>query len=62
MLEMDMLRRSCSVSRRERVTNERIKQLMGVEDTIAENIERKQLAWYGHVKQMTDDRLPKQAF
>lgn len=59
-MEMDALRRSCRVSRRDRVRNERIKQLMGVEDTIIEDIERKQLTWYGHVKRMTDTRLPKQ--
>lgn len=58
-LEMDALRRSCRISRMERIPNERIKQLMEVKETIVENVEKKQLIWYGHVRRMGEDRLPR---
>ncbi|XP_023231995.1 uncharacterized protein LOC111631892 [Centruroides sculpturatus] len=58
-IEMDALRRSCRISKRERITNERIKDLMGLKETVLEEIKRKQLIWFGDVKRMSDERLPK---
>ncbi|KAL3279652.1 hypothetical protein HHI36_017158 [Cryptolaemus montrouzieri] len=52
-------RRSSTTSRREHVPNEVIEREIGVEDNITKDIERKQLVWYGHVKHMSDYRLPK---
>jgi len=50
------------LSYRERIRNEEIKQQMGVEDSIINNIKRKQLVWYvhGYVQRMKESRLPKQ--
>ncbi|KAK4879488.1 hypothetical protein RN001_007634 [Aquatica leii] len=48
-IEMDSLRRSSRISRRERIYNEIIRQRIGIEGTITTEIERKQLTWYGHV-------------
>lgn len=57
--EMDFWRRSAGISRRERVRNERVREIMGVEGTIVHDIMTKQLVWYGHVQRMADTRLPK---
>ena len=41
--------------------NELIKEIMGLKEKpdIIDTIERKRLQWYGHVKRMQDERLPK---
>ena len=59
--EMDVLRRSARKSRIERIKNEHIKEIMGVKGKpdIVDIIERKRLQWYGHVKGMQEERLPK---
>jgi hypothetical protein len=57
--EMDYWRRSARKSRRERIRNTVIREMMEVEKTILERMERKQLQWYGHVKRIENDRLPK---
>lgn len=57
--EMDYWRRAAGKSRMERVTNERIREIMNVEHTIVEDIRDKQLVWFGHVQRMTDLRMPK---
>ena len=57
--EMDYWRRSAGVSRKDHVRNERIREIMGVENNIVHDIFTKQLVWYGHVQRMPDDRLPK---
>jgi len=58
---MDVLRSSARKSRIERIKNEHIKEIMGVKEKpdIIEIIERKRLQWYGHVKRMQEERLPK---
>ena len=58
---MDVLRRSARKSKIERTKNEHIKEIMGVKEKpdIIDIIERKTLQWYGHVKRMQDERLPK---
>jgi hypothetical protein len=59
--EMDVLRRSARKSRMERVKNEDIKEIMGVKGKpdIIDIIEQKRLQWYGHVKRMPEERIPK---
>jgi hypothetical protein len=47
--EMDALRRSLRISRKERIKNVTIRQQMGLEETIVKEIEQNQLTWYGHV-------------
>lgn len=58
--EMDFWRRSAGISRRDHIRNERIREIMGAEHTIIDDIKTKQLIWYGHVQRMPNDRLPKQ--
>ena len=55
--EMDALRRSSRISRKER--NVTIRQQIGLEETIIKEIEQNQLTWYGHVQRMAEGRLPK---
>ena len=59
--EMDVLRRSARKSRMERIQNEHMKEIMGLKEKpdIVDIIERKRLQWYGHVKRMQEERLPK---
>jgi hypothetical protein len=55
------LRRSAGKSRLERTKNKHIKEILGVKEKpgIIDIIERKRLQWYGHVKRMQEERLPK---
>ena len=39
--------------------NEYIREQVDAEDTILDDITRKQLIWYGHVQRMNPTRLPK---
>ena len=56
-----MLRKSAKKSRIERTKNESIKEIMGVkgQPDIIDIIEKKRLQWYGHVKRIPEDRIPK---
>ena len=59
--EMDVLRRSARKLRIERIKYEHIKEIMGVKGKpdIIDIIERKRLQWCGHVKRMSEERIPK---
>jgi len=56
--EMDALRRSARICKLDRKTNEYIRGKMDAQDIIWDDITRKQLIWYGHVKRMDPTRLP----
>jgi hypothetical protein len=47
--EMEALKRSWRISRKERNKNATIRQQIGIEETIVKEIEQNQLTWYGHV-------------
>ena len=57
--EMDALRRSSRISRKERIRNVTIRQQIGLEETIAKEIEQNQLTWYSHVQRMAEEDYPK---
>ena len=57
--EMDALRRSTRISRKERIRNVTIRQQIGLEETIIKEIEQNQLTWYGNVQRMAEGRLPR---
>jgi hypothetical protein len=57
--EMDVLRRSSKISRKERIRNVTIRQQIGLQETIIKEIEQNQFTWYGHVQRMAEGRLPK---
>ena len=51
--EMDFWRRSAGRSRRKRVTNEKIREIMDVKHSLVDDIKTKQLIWYSHVQVIT---------
>jgi hypothetical protein len=57
--EMDVLRRSSRISRKEITRNVTIRQQIGLEETIIIEIEQNQLTSYGHVQRMAEGSLPK---
>jgi len=57
---MDFWRRSAGRSRLEKATNDKITEIMKVETTIVDEIQHRQLIWYGHVERMELTRIPKQ--
>ena len=57
--EMDALRRSSRISRKDRIRNVTIRQQIGLEETIIKEIEQNQLTRYGDVQRMAEGRLPK---
>lgn len=61
-VKMNAVRRSCSLLRIKRMRSKRIKEMMKVKRTIIDDIQKKQLLWYGHVKRMSEKRLPKIIF
>ncbi|XP_046674870.1 uncharacterized protein LOC124363653 [Homalodisca vitripennis] len=56
---MDFLRRGARKSKLDRVRNEEIRRTMKRKETIVEAIRQKQLVWFGHLKRMDEERLPK---
>jgi len=59
--EMDVLRRFARKSRMERIKDEHIKEIMGVKGKpdIIDIMEQKRLQWYGHLKRIPEERIPK---
>jgi hypothetical protein len=55
--EMDFWRRSARKSKKEKVRNGIIREIMEVGTNILEVIEEKRLRWFGHVKRMPGNRL-----
>lgn len=58
-IEMDHLRRSLRISRREHVSNEEIRERAQSQYNIVDRIQERQLLWLGHVLRMGEDRWPK---
>jgi hypothetical protein len=56
---MGALRRSARISKLDRKTNEYIREKMDAQDTILDDITRKQLIRCGHVDRVDPTRLPK---
>jgi hypothetical protein len=56
---MEFWRRSARKSRKEKVRNVTIREIMEVGKNILEEIEEKRLRWFGHVKRMLGNRLPR---
>jgi len=44
----------------EKTTNDKIREITKVETTIVEEIQRRQVIWYGHVERLEDTKIPKQ--
>lgn len=59
--EMDVLRKSAVISRMEKRTNTEVREIMKVTNSqdYLESSNNKSLRWFGLVKRMEDNRLPK---
>ena len=55
-------RRSARISRKDKIRNNIIKQKMNVTGSLLEDINTKQLNWYGHVQRMEEGILPKKSY
>jgi len=51
---MDVLRRTSRISKKERIGNVTIRQQIGLEEPIINEIEQNQLTWYAHVQRMAE--------
>jgi hypothetical protein len=58
--EMDYWRRVVGISRRERIRNENVREIIRADGNIVADIRKKRLIWYGHVKRMEEELLLKQ--
>ena len=58
--ETDLWRRSARIPRKDKIRNTIIKQKMNITRSLVDDIETKQLQWYGHVSIMEEGRLPKE--
>ena len=56
--EMKFLRSTIRVTRRDRIRNVKIREIVK-EEPLQERIQTSSLKWYGHVKRMGEDRLPR---
>lgn len=57
--DMDIWKRSVGISRRDQVHNNRVHQVMVVENNNVFDIMMKQPVWYGCVNSNTKEKLPK---
>ncbi|PSN37814.1 hypothetical protein C0J52_22582 [Blattella germanica] len=60
--QMDFWRRSTRISKRDNIRKPMIREKMKVKGSLTEDIKTAQLRWFGHVKRMREDRLPKKIF
>ena len=56
--EMSCLRRILGISRRDKIRNDCIRKQLGLEISIMDRIQKRQLAYYGHIIRMDKSRLP----
>ena len=47
------------VTRWDRIRNEKIRRRVGIEETLAEKVDRRVLLWYGHVEMMDEGHWPR---
>ena len=60
-VEMKFQRSRVGVTRMDRVRNERVREMVR-EEPLQNRIERSRLQWYGHVRRMQEERIPKKMF
>ena len=58
--EMDFWRRAVGRSRFEKITNDRIGEVVQVTHMVVGEIKNRQLMWYGNVQKMSETQIPKQ--
>ena len=61
-MEMDFLRRSARYSRLEKIRNTVIRKEMNVKNSVIVYVKYKQLSWYGHIRRMPEERIPRRVW
>jgi len=59
--EMGWLRKLGGINKRQQKKNEDIRTELNQRETLVQEIERRRLLWFGHVKRMDNSRLPAKA-
>ena len=54
VLEMKCMRRLVKVSRMDRVMNEEVRRIAGIERELASRADQRVLRWFGHVERMDE--------
>ena len=57
VLEMKCLRSLVGVSRMDRVRNEEVRRIAGIERELASRVDHRVLRWFGHVERMDEYRM-----
>ena len=57
-VEIDFWSRLARISRKDKIRNSRIREIMQIDKNVLEIIEKKCLSWYGHLKRMTENKMP----
>ena len=52
--EMSWLRGTARISRRQRMRNEKIREILHQEETVVDRLSKRRLQWFGHVERMND--------
>lgn len=60
--EMMYWRRCCKVTLMDRIRNDDIRERMNIDKPLTTIIEEKQLTWYGHMRRMNENRMPKKVW
>jgi hypothetical protein len=58
--EIDFWRRSARISRKDKVRNTIINEIINATRPLLDDIKTKRLQWYEHVQRMEEGRLPKE--
>ena len=61
-MEMDFLRRSVRHSRLEKIRNTIIRKELNVTNSVIDYFTYKQLNWYGHIRRMPEEKIPRRVW
>jgi hypothetical protein len=61
-MEVGSCRKCCRLTLKDRVRNGEMEGRTEAEETVMDTIEKQRLLWYGHVRRMPVERLPKRGF
>ena len=58
-METEFLRKSARHSKLEKIRSTVIKKEMNVKSSVVDYLRYKQLNWYGHIRRMPEERIPR---
>ena len=60
--EMDFRRRSARISKKDKIRNSIMKQIMNLARSLLDDTKTRQLQWYGHVQRMEEGEIAKRSY